>query len=132
MIEINDQKKKSNIVVITIVVGLIALLIVNQVTLSQVTKNQLTFKKQINDIIKVQEWTLCEQVRLNQKYDAIQYIMRAQKKYQQIKEESDDSLEKHIITSVIESVYPNITSQFTIESSNDCDRENTDRNQSKS
>jgi len=112
MIEIGTARE--NVVVTAIVIGLFLLLAIDQLTLIQVTRNQVTFKRQINDIIAVQEFILCQEVEILKKYATIEYIMKIGDEYKQIKEESKNDTEQLAIANIIESIYPGITSQYKL------------------
>jgi len=101
-----------------IVVGVVLLLGVNQLTLMQISKNQITFKNQVNGLMLIQEMVVNQQSKIIQKYGSVEYIMESQREYKQLKEESKDDPNKRAIISIIESVYPGITNQFELRRSN--------------
>lgn len=121
MIKSHLSPKSPNFFKYAVLLGLYILIVTQQLTIGYMVKATLKQNTRLKTIEIVQEFELKAMRALNQKYEKIAFINKTQKVYNRVKEEGGHNVEKRIITSIIESVYPGITDEWELSTASDAD-----------
>jgi len=118
MLYINHDSKKTNMFTVVSVILITSLLIINQLTIEYLNKAQVHFLEVMKNYSSLQDVIIYRQKILA----AQVYRIDSEKKLiiaaEEINKEIDNDIEKRIIANVIESVYPGIRKQYTVQKAN--------------